>query len=331
MAEGVLKLRERSGSVGKFWRVLPANSPAASRWHAEVCQHGTWRSNSGATWRLDNTSRHLLQFIGGGLRCRRMVGLIEILALLGVATVFSGCTSFGKVGLKPAETVILSTYPLASSKAFGTGFLMAMKDRRAPGGVVPVMVTSTHLVRTAGGGAIYMPLRGFDAQGNLSAAILQVVPARRGMPFYVRHPILDVAAFKVRFPERMRVPLLLTLLEEKNLESRREPRAGEDVIFVGFPEGQGTSLGMFPVLRSGRVASLDQSLLSLRSFLINGDVYPGDSGAPVFRATQSGQPSVVGMVTERLSFGRRSPFPLALAVDARAIRETLRLLAQRDH
>ncbi len=260
-----------------------------------------------------------------------MVFLMEVLAMFQGATVFSGCADPRKIGLKPAETVILSTYPLASSKAFGTGFLMAMKDRRAPGGVVPVMVTSTHLVRTAGGGAIYMPLRGFDGKGNLSVAILEIVPARRGLPFYVRHPILDVAAFKVRFPERMRIPLLLTLLEEKNLERRGEPRAGEEVVFVGFPEGQGTSQGMFPVLRAGRIASLDQSLLGLRSFLINGDVYPGDSGAPVFRATQSGQPSVVGMVTERLGFGRRSPFPLALAVDARAIRETLRLLAERDH
>ena len=226
--------------------------------------------------------------------------------------------------------MILSTYPLASDKAFGTGFLMAMKDRRAPGGVVPVMVTSTHLVKTAGRGAIYMPLRGFDAQGNLSVTVLEVVPAKSGSPFYVRHPRLDVAAFKVRFPERFPTPLLLTLLEERNLESQNGPRAGEEVTFVGFPEGQGTSLGMFPVLRAGKVASFDQTLLGLRSFLINGDVYPGDSGAPVFRASHTGRPSVVGMVIERLGFGRRNPFPLALAVDAKAIGETLRLLAERD-
>jgi Trypsin-like peptidase domain len=256
--------------------------------------------------------------------------LVQWTVLLLTTLLYVGCATAGKQALKPAETVILSTYPLASSKAFGTGFLMAMKDRKVPGGVVPVMVTSTHLIRSAGQGAIYMPLRGFDAKGNLSAAVLEVVPARKGLPFYVRHPILDVAAFKVRFPKQMPVPLLLTLLEEKNLESRSEPRAGEEVVFVGFPEGQGTSLGMFPVLRSGRIASLDQSLLGLRSFLINGDVYPGDSGAPVFRASQSGKPSLVGMVTERLGFGRRSPFPLALAVDARAIRETLRLLAESD-
>ncbi|HEY5743551.1 MAG TPA: serine protease [Terrimicrobiaceae bacterium] len=252
--------------------------------------------------------------------------LLMLLTLLS----FNGCAGLMKRGLNSAETMILSTYPLASKRAFGTGFLVAMKDKSARGGLAPAMVTSTHFVKTAGTGAIYMPLRGFDAGGNLSVALLEVVPRRKGIPFYVRHPRLDVAAFRVRIPRGVQLPLLLTLLEEKYLESGSNPRAGEDVAFVGFPEGQSTSLGMFPVLRAGKIASFDQSLFGLRSFLINGDVYPGDSGGPVFRLSKSGQPKVVGMVVERLSIERRAPFPLALAVDAKAIRETLQLLANRD-
>jgi trypsin-like peptidase len=259
--------------------------------------------------------------------CRRAA---TIAALLVATFLDIGCTTLGKGGLNPTETMILSTYPLASRKAFGTGFLVAMKDKRARGGVVPVMVTSTHLVTSAGRGAIYMPLRGFDAAGNLSVALLEIVPRQKGVPFYVKHPRLDVAAFRVRFPVGMQVPLLLTLLEEKNLDSEEDPRAGEEVGFVGFPEGQSTSLGMFPVLRSGKVASLDQNLFGLRSFLINGDVYPGDSGGPVFRIAKHGKPQVVGMVVERLSTTRRERFPLALAVDANAIKETLQLLAERQ-
>jgi hypothetical protein len=199
---------------------------------------------------------------------RRLIRAAVIAVLLAAALLDIGCTTFGKSALNPTETMILSTYPLASRKAFGTGFLVAMKDKRARGGVVPVMVTSTHLVSSAGRGAIYMPLRGFDAAGNLSVALLEVVPRRKGVPFYVQHPRLDVAAFRVRFPVGVQVPLLLTLLEEENLSSNADPRAGEEVAFVGFPEGQSTSLGMFPVLRSGKVASLDQSLFGLRSFLI---------------------------------------------------------------
>jgi Trypsin-like peptidase domain len=262
-------------------------------------------------------------------RCRRGARTAVMAVLLVAALSNIGCTTLGNSGLNPTETIILSTYPLASRRAFGTGFLVAMKDKRARGGVVPVMVTSTHLVSSAGRGAIYMPLRGFDAAGNLSVALLEVVPRQKGVPFYVKHPRLDVAAFRVRFPVGVQVPLLLTLLEEKNLDSDEDLRAGEEVAFLGFPEGQSTSLGMFPVLRSGKVASLDQSLFGLRSFLINGDVYPGDSGGPVFRLSKHGKPQVVGMVVERLSTTRRERFPLALAVDASAIKETLQLLAER--
>jgi hypothetical protein len=262
-------------------------------------------------------------------RCRRGARTAVMTVLLVAALSDIGCTTLGKSGLNPTETIILSTYPLASRRAFGTGFLVAMKDQRARGGVVPVMVTSTHLVSSAGRGAIYMPLRGFDAAGNLSVALLEVVPRQKGVPFYVKHPRLDVAAFRVRFPVGVQVPLLLTLLEEKNLDSDEDLRAGEEVAFLGFPEGQSTSLGMFPVLRSGKVASLDQSLFGLRSFLINGDVYPGDSGGPVFRLSKHGKPQVVGMVVERLSTTRRERFPLALAVDASVIKETLQLLAER--
>ena len=145
-------------------------------------------------------------------RCRRSARIAAMAALLVAALSDIGCTTLGKSGLNPTETMILSTYPLASRKAFGTGFLVAMKDKRARGGVVPVMVTSTHLVNSAGRGAIYMPLRGFDAAGNLSVALLEVVPRQKGVPFYVKHPRLDVAAFRVRFPVGVQVPLLLTLV-----------------------------------------------------------------------------------------------------------------------
>jgi hypothetical protein len=78
---------------------------------------------------------------------KRFVGFTVLL----LTTLSSnGCASLRKDRLRPAETMILSTYPLASDKAFGTGFLMAMKDRSAPGGVAPLMVSSTHLVKTAG-------------------------------------------------------------------------------------------------------------------------------------------------------------------------------------
>ena len=57
---------------------------------------------------------------------------------------------------------------------------------------------------------------------------------------------------------------------------------------------------------------------------------PETAEAPVFRLSNKGGPEVVGMVVERLSVERRERFPLALAVDVKAIRETLQLLAARN-
>ena len=197
-------------------------------------------------------------------RCRRLARAAMIVALLVGALSDIGCTTLGKSGLNPTETMILSTYPLASRKAFGTGFLVAMKDKQARGGVVPVMVTSTHLVRSAGRGAIYMPLRGFDAAGNLSVALLEVVPRQKGVPFYVRHPRFDVAAFRVRFPAGMQVPLLFTLLEEKNLDSARRSARGRGgglcwisrgaEHILGYVSGPPLGQGCFPRPKSLRTA-----------------------------------------------------------------------------
>ncbi|HEU4677941.1 MAG TPA: hypothetical protein VFS35_00375, partial [Terrimicrobiaceae bacterium] len=122
----------------------------------------------------------------GGARVQELArgsgfALLVLGILLGI-----GCASVRKNGLNSAETMILSTYPLASSKAFGTGFLVAMKDKQSPGGVVPVMVTSTHLVKSVGRGGLYMPLRGFDMAGNLSIGLLKVAPEGKDAPFYVK-------------------------------------------------------------------------------------------------------------------------------------------------
>jgi hypothetical protein len=62
-------------------------------------------------------------------------------------------------------------------------------------------------------------------------------------------------------------------------------------------------------------------------FLIDADVYPGDSGAPVFRISRGGRPILAGVVLRRVGPNPRAFSHLAIAVEASAIRETLDLLA----
>lgn len=250
--------------------------------------------------------------------------LKSTLTLLTVAGL-AGCAGPGRIS--PAETVMSATCLLASEKAVGTGFLVALPHPTAPGEFLPIIVTSTHLLKTGGRRGITLPLRVIDAQGNLLLVMTGTAPSPGNTPWYVTHPTLDVAAFELPLPENLPVPASLPFVEKKNLQTT-PPRAGESVFFAGYPEGVPTSEGLFPVLRAGTVASLDQNLFNLPYFLLNGNIHPGDSGAPVFRSSHTGPPEIFGMVTQRLGPSAR-PMPLGLAIDAGAIRETLDLLLQK--
>jgi hypothetical protein len=99
------------------------------------------------------------------------------------------------------------------------------------------------------------------------------------------------------------------------------------VFFLGFPDALPGTSGAFPILRSGRVASYPSDLPgAIGGFVIDADVYPGDSGAPVFTAGRDGRPTLAGMVIRRAALEKRGFSHLAIAVDAKAIRQTLQLL-----
>jgi V8-like Glu-specific endopeptidase len=67
-------------------------------------------------------------------------------------------------------------------------------------------------------------------------------------------------------------------------------------------------------------------------FLINSDVYPGDSGAPVFVNNTGSRPDLVGMIIQRVSPKASDFSHFAVAVDADVIRETLALVeASENH
>ena len=244
------------------------------------------------------------------------------------AVVLASCASLSTTPLNTTETMMWCTYPLASQKVIGTCFLVAVRDPHLPGRYRPVVVTSTHVLKAAGNDPLSIPLRMIGAHGQVFFALVEVGGADKTPPYYVCHPTQDVAAFLLPVPTDLEPLLVVRLLEENHLAGG-DSRAGDAVAFLGFPEGLPGSPDLFPVLREGCVASYDPNQLAARLFLINSDVYPGDSGAPVFRVSPKGKPKVVGMVVERLEIREGERSPLALAVDGGVIRETLQLLANR--
>ena len=69
---------------------------------------------------------------------------------------------------------------------------------------------------------------------------------------------------------------------------------GEDVYYLGFPQGLGSVQGTDPMLRRGMV-SLKESNQNL--FYIDATVAGGNSGGPVFKPKTSGRPGFIGIVT----------------------------------
>ncbi|HEY1082735.1 MAG TPA: serine protease [Prosthecobacter sp.] len=251
---------------------------------------------------------------------------VWISALL--TTLVSGCTSASR----PSEQGMWSTYAIATQKGDATCFVVRDPRTVTAGDEGAVVFTSTHVLESIGDGPVVVSLRVRDeGSGEARVVMLGFVPpkARGKNVFYVRHPRHDLAAFSLHIPPEHSW-LLKThscLRTGSILRKGRLLRTGDEVSFLGYPEVLPGTGGAFPILRSGRVASYPVGTSqSGGRFLINADVYPGDSGAPVFLAAEKRLLRLAGMIIQRIGPTSTSFSHLAVAVDADAIRETLELL-----
>lgn len=227
------------------------------------------------------------------------------------------------------EKMMWSTCPVATLHGEASGFIIMSRD--PTGEDVAVILTCAHVLKTMKGGPLIVGLHHQTKDGDVVAEPLIIIPARESlkMPFYVSHPVHDLAAFRITLPKAARKLVNLeTSVDERTLDTM-VLHAGDEVSFLGYPDVFPGTKGAFALLRSGRIASHPASGPMARGrFFINADVYPGDSGAPVFLTARTGRPRVVGILTSRIGPDTRSFSHLALAVDVKAIRETLSLLRQ---
>lgn len=244
---------------------------------------------------------------------------------------FSACA----YRMNVSEKLMWSTYPLATERGTATGFIINYRDFRVAGEMVPVLFTSVHVLDTVGDGPLIIAYRTLDGIRGAEVSLLTLIPPkRRGEErFYVRHPSQDVAAIALPIPpDSAGFPLLPSALDQSTLAFNEQIlRTGVEVSFLGYPEVLPGTDGAFAVLRSGRVSSYPVGTPQANGrFLINSDVYPGDSGAPVFLTSGHNRPKLVGMIVQRISSKADNFSHLAVAVDADVIRETLALLTTRN-
>jgi hypothetical protein len=240
----------------------------------------------------------------------------------------AGCES---LRMNATEKMMWATHPVGTLAGDATGFVVLCEDGQSENGATPVLITSVHVLETLGKGPLVMAFRqpgekGEEPEVSLLAYLPGSMEDRKN--FYVRHPLHDVAAIRLRFPPEIanQVPMTSILSRRKLAANPARVRAGDEVLFLGYPETFPGTEGAMPILRSGRVASYTGTgAASGNRFLINADVYPGDSGGPVF-AVRHGRVQLAGVITRKVSATKQAFSHLAVAVDAEVVRETLQLL-----
>jgi hypothetical protein len=256
------------------------------------------------------------------------------IALVLAATFLSACAAGIGPGanLTSAERMMWSTYAIATPRGMATCVIINRKDRSAPHGIVPVIITSAHALSVSPQGPFYLVIRSPRIGSSPQIGILEFqAPDPADRPF-VQHPRHDVAALELQIPAEFASEISLPSFIDENSIARPsdEPHTGDEISVLGFPRVFPGTEGAFPVLRGGKVASYSAGPpVDREKFLLNTNVYGGDSGGPVFSGRRRGRPKLVGIVTERIG-KKGAEIPLAVAVNATVIRETLRLQAARE-
>jgi len=169
---------------------------------------------------------------------------------------------------------------------------------------------------------------------------------------WIRHPSADIAAMYIGLPDDVFQSILpTTLLADDQVLKQYGLHPGDELNCLGYPLGaEGNPVG-FPVLRSGKIASYP--LLPTKetaSFLMDFQVFGGNSGGPVYLAQTGGTrlidgttrlgvtfQVIIGLVSEEIMLTqqqrglyekseRQYPLKLAKVVHASLIRDTIELL-----
>ncbi len=194
-----------------------------------------------------------------------------------------------------------------------------------------VLVTAAHAIDPSETPEIRIGWRFATEDGGWSFAPQPAPLEIGGRDLWVRHPERDIAVVEIVAPPGIvaRAIPLSWLADERDLEAQGVG-PGVQVFTLGYPRGLSSNRAGFPILRTVRIASYPLSpIRAFPTFLIDGFLYPGNSGGPVFLAHGAdGHPLVLGVVTQQVDQGEE-PLGLGVVVHATYVREALAALDER--
>jgi hypothetical protein len=268
----------------------------------------------------------------------------------------SASQEFNTVLMLSTFQIVGSSFPLPhlcglTGYSTGTGFVVSQpfvgprqSERNFVGsdGKVQrlVLVTAAHVLDGIGGDTAFLQAR--IKEGAEWKQLDLKLPIRNGgKSLYVKHPNKDVAVLDLlavlnfsdlNFFKSNLVAIPMSYLAEEKFFDDNELHPGDDLSCLGFPLSTHTTInsGAFPVLRGGKIASYP----ILPQFLFDFEVFPGNSGGPVYISPQTratshgldlgGSYRIVGLLSAELKNGQ--PLKMGVVVPSPFILETIQRL-----
>lgn len=190
----------------------------------------------------------------------------------------------------------------------GTGFFFSFKDPENPQQSIPLLITNYHVLEDVISGYIEfnvqedgLPKKDKSIKVSFDSSILK--DNKLGNLDLVAIPIAGVIdnLAKKNINVFFRSILSEYIPSDKELENLS---AIEDLTFIGYPNGLYDQINHNPIIRKGITATpIWNNFKGKPDFLIDGGVYPGSSGSPVFIYNQGSYGTTEGItVGTRLYF-----------------------------
>jgi len=225
------------------------------------------------------------------------------------------------------------------TRTVGTGFLI--NDPTPDGHQRIVLVTANHVFAKMPGAEATIGFRIENANGSWTYAPAQLRIREGTRELWTHHPDHDIAVISIEAPPAFaKAAIPEGWLAGDDTFNKYSLGPGDEMLALGFPEGLSANSAGFPILRAGKVASFPLAPSdSFPTFLLDFNVFPGNSGGPVYvdeSAHQSagadgGAPGgfIAGLLTQQVELNNQN-LSIGIVTEARFVRETLNLLDHPD-